>query len=177
MIYARLLLCRIFNDSIINCTFPDSLKMADVTPVHKKDETTIKDNYRPISILPCISKIFERIMHLQISRYMGFYLSEYLCGFRKGYSTQNCLILMLEKWRKRLWINAIMQGDLRLDCLNHGLLIAKLDAYGFNYSSLALIFNYLSDRKQRTKVNNSFSTWSDIKTVCTARFYSWSSII
>ena len=162
-------ICRIFNDSIINCTFPDSLKMADVTPVHKKDETTIKDNYRPISILPCISKIFERLMHLQISRYMDFYLSEYLCGFRKGYSTQHCLILMLEKWRKAL-DNRNHAGALltdlskAFDCLNHGLLIAKLDAYGFNYSSLALIFNYLSDRKQRTKVNNSFSTWSDIKT-------------
>ena len=95
-------ICRIFNDSIINCTFPDSLKMADVTPVHKKDETTIKDNYRHISILPCISNIFERLMHLQISRYMDFYLSEYLCGFRKGYSTQHCLILTLEKWRKAL---------------------------------------------------------------------------
>ena len=69
-------ICRIFNDSIINYTFPDSFKMADITPVHKKDETTIKDNYRPISILPCISKIFERLMHLQISRYMDFYLSE-----------------------------------------------------------------------------------------------------
>ena len=162
-------ICRIFNDSIINCTFPDSLKMADVTPVHKKDETTIKDNYRPISILPCISKIFERLMHLQISRYMDFYLSEYLCGFRKGYSTQHCLILMLEKWRKALDNHnhaGALLSDLSkaFDCLNHGLLIAKLDAYGFNYSSLALIFNYLSDRKQRTKVNNSFSTWSDIKT-------------
>ena len=108
-------------------------------------------------------------MHLQISRYMDFYLSEYLCCFRKGYSTHHCLILMLEKWRKALDkrnLAGALLTDLSkaFDCLNHALLIAKLDAYGFNYSSLALIFNYLSDRKQRTKVNNSFSTWSDIKT-------------
>ena len=72
---------------ILFYNFPDSLKMADIAPVHKKDETTTKDNYRPVGILPCISKIFERLISLQISKYMDSHLSEYLCGFRKGYST------------------------------------------------------------------------------------------
>ena len=92
----------IYNESILSYNFPVSLKMADITPVHKKDERTAKTNSRPVSILPSISKIFERLMYLQISTYMDSYLSKYLCGFRKGYITQHCLILMLEKWRKAL---------------------------------------------------------------------------
>ena len=99
---------------------------------------------------------------------MNEHLSNYLCGFRQGYSTQYCLIAMLEKWKKALdkRKNAgALLTDLSkaFDCLNHELLIAKLEAYGFDYSSLAYIFSYLSCRTQRTKVNNSFSKWYDIK--------------
>ena len=71
--------------------------MADISLAHKKFETTNKANYRPISILPAVSKIFEKIMYDQIEMYMNTHLSDYLCGFRKGYSTQYCLLSMLEK--------------------------------------------------------------------------------
>ena len=74
--------------------------MADISPVHKKDERTNIENYRPVSILPSVSKIFERIIYCQIDNYIDKHLSDYLCGFRKGYSTQYCLIFMLEKWEK-----------------------------------------------------------------------------
>ena len=154
-----------YNDSIIHCEFPDPLKMADITPGHKKLERTNKDNYRPVSILPCVSKIYERTMEEQIATYMRPYMSDYLCGFRKGYSAQNCLLLMLQ-----LWNNAIDRRDLAgalltdlskaFDCLNHELMIAKLNAYGFDYNSLAYIYSYLTGRKHRTKVNNSLSLWA-----------------
>ena len=159
---------KIYNESIQKSNFPIPLKKADITPVHKKGDTTTKENYRPVSILPSISKLFERIMFDQILLYMNNYLSNYLCGFRKGYSTQYCLIIMLEKWKKAL-DNSKNAGALLTDlykafnCLNHELLIAKLEAYGFDYLALAYVFSYLSCRKQRTKLNNSFSTWSDIK--------------
>ena len=158
---------KIFNDSILSCTFPGPLKLADITPAHKKNETTKMDNYRPVSILPTVSKIFERSMYDQIYAYMDNHLSHFLCGFRKGYSTQHCLMIMLEKWRKALDKRNIAGAFLTdlskaFDCLNHELLIAKLDAYGFGHSSLAYIYSYLTDRKQRTKVNNSFSIWSNI---------------
>ena len=156
-----------FNNSILKCIFPNPLKMADITPVYKKDGRMIKSNYRPVSILPSISKIFEKIMYNQIWVHMEKHLSIYLCGFRKGYSTEHCLILMLEKWKKALdkcQIAGALLTDLSkaFDCLNHELLLAKLEAYGFDYSALAYIDSYLSDRKQRTKVNNSYSAWSDI---------------
>ena len=162
------LITKILDDSITGCNFPESLKKADVTPVYKKDDRTNKENYRPVSILPSISKVFERFMYDQIYSYIQNHLSNYLCGFRKGYNTQHCLIIMIEKWRKALDernIAGALLTDLSkaFDCLNHELLIAKLEAYGFDHSSLAYIYSYLSNRKQRTKVNNSFSKWANIK--------------
>ena len=161
-------LTKFYNDSKSNSNFPDPLKWAEITPVHKKDETTIKNNYRPISILPASSKIFERKMFDQIYAYMNDLLSPLLCGFRKNHSTQLCLIIMLERWKKALdnkKIAGALLTDLSkaFDCINHDLLIAKLEAYGFDVSSLSFIHSYLSNRKQRTKINNSFSTWSEIK--------------
>ena len=157
----------IFNKSVINRTFPTALKMADISPAHKKDERTNKDNYRPVSILPSVSKIFERIMYSQIEHYMNNHLSEHLCGFRKGYSTQYCLIFMLERWKKELDKSNIA-GALLTDlskafgCLNHELLIAKLEAYGFDYPSLEFVLDYLYGRKYRTKINNHLSDWRPI---------------
>ena len=155
------------NNSIIECKFPSPLKNADITPAHKKDDRTDKSNYRPISILPSMSKVFERSMYDQIDKYMNKYLSPFLCGFRKGFSTQHCLMAMLERWKTALDKNKIagaLLTDLSkaFDCLNHDLLIAKLDAYGFDLPSLKLIFDYLSGRKQRTKINGKLSSWAEI---------------
>ena len=69
--------------------FPESLKLADVTPVYKKRDLTLVSNYRPISVLPTMSKVFERLMHCQVSEYTGKHLSPFLCGYRKGFNTQN----------------------------------------------------------------------------------------
>ena len=74
----------IYNDASSKSNFPNSLKFADITPAHKKDDRTKKDNYRNVSILPPISKIFERNMFDQIEIYIDKYLSPFLSGFRKG---------------------------------------------------------------------------------------------
>ena len=76
---------------------------------------------------------------------------------------------MLERWKKALnnrKIAGALLTDLSkaFDCLNHELLIAKLEAYGFHHSALTYIFSYLSNRKQRTKVNNFLISWSNIET-------------
>ena len=157
----------LYNESNLKSEFPTSLKRADINPTHKKDERSLKNNYRPVSVLPAISKIFERNMYDQISNYIEKYLSPYLCGFRKGYNTQHCLTVMLERWKKGL-DNDKMPGALltdlskAFDCINHELLIAKLNAYGFSKKSLTHIYSYLSERKQRTKINGTFSSWADI---------------
>ena len=161
-------LTQIWNTEIIeNNKFPSKLKCADLTPIFKKLECISVKNYRPVSILPVISKIFERIMQKQLNLYCEKYLSPFLCGFRKGYNAQYALISMIEKWKLYLDKNGhagavLMDLSKAFDTINHELLIAKLGAYGFSISALKIICNYLSDRWQRTKINTSFSTWSEL---------------
>ena len=122
------------NASFDNDDFPKFLKYANIIPAFEKGSKNLKDNYRPISILKNISKVYERIMFKQIVEFMDPYFSKFQCGFRKVYSTQQCLIAFIEKWK-----SAINQGksfgavltDLSkaFDCLPHELLIAKLHAY------------------------------------------------
>ena len=79
----------IINNCINNNEFPDELKHADITPCHKK--VTEKSNYRSISVLPSISKVFERVIFDHMEAFFKDKFSMYLCGFRKGYSTQYAL--------------------------------------------------------------------------------------
>ena len=81
-----------FNDAIENSFFPDELKLADIIPIHKKGSTTDKANYRPISLLPAISKVYERLVSKQMTTFLDSKLSQYLCGFRKGFSSQYALL-------------------------------------------------------------------------------------
>ena len=88
---------------------------------------------------------------------MESFLSKYRCGFREGYSTQHCLLFMLEKW-KRAVDNGKVFGILLMhlfkafDCLSHELMLAILHAFGFSIAALRLIYSYLANRKHRTKV-------------------------
>ena len=115
--------------------YPASLKYADITPIFKKDDKTDKTNYRPISILPNLSKIYERFMQNQMYPYLNQIFSKYQCGFRKGYNAQHCLMATIEKWRK------------------------FLDTGGY---ALKFIYSYLMGRKQRTKINSSYSSFAEI---------------
>ena len=155
------------NNCILEAEFPNNLKHADVIPAFKKGDRLLKNNYRPVSILPTISKLYEKMLYQQIYEYFNKIFSKYLCGFRKGYNTQHCLLFMLEKIKHAL-DNGLHAGMLltdlskAFDCLSHDLLIAKLNAYGFSRDALKLINDYLSGRKQRTKVNENFSSWRNI---------------
>ena len=97
-IFANVLVSN-FNDSIENSNFLSILKNATITPVFKKGDRDSKDNYRPVSTLPNISKIFERCIFRQLSNFMNQFLPKYQYGFRKGYSTHYRLLAMLEKWK------------------------------------------------------------------------------
>ena len=98
---------------------------------------------------------------------MDKFLSKYQCGFRKGYNAQHCLLAMIEKWKKPVDNENVFGALLTnlsktFDCLPHELIISKLNSYGFNLTALNLIHNYLTKRKQRTKINPSYSSWEDI---------------
>ena len=159
---------QIINHSITTSSdFSIKLKNANISPIHKKDSRNIVSNYRPVSILSNISKIYERCLFKQISEFFEEKLSRYQCGFRKGFSAQQCLIVMIENWRKsRDKGNSFgaLLTDLSkaFDCLPHDLLIAKLHAYGFDMNSAKLMYSYLKGRKQRVKIANSYSSWEEI---------------
>ena len=91
-----------YKECIKCCEFPHTMKMAEIIPSFKKGHKTKKENYRPVNILPSVSIPFEKNMYEEINQYRSDMLSPYLCGFRKGYSTQDCLLVMLEKWKKAL---------------------------------------------------------------------------
>ena len=157
----------IFNLGTVESNFPSKFKLANITPVHKKGDKTDKSNYRPISLLSAISKHFEKLYAIQISTFMENYFSKYLCGFRKGLSTQYCLLRMIERIKKALdnkECRGLLLPDLlnAFECVKHDLLIAKMNAYNFDNNAIALVHFYLSDRKQRTNINSSFSPWHDI---------------
>ena len=96
-------------------------------------------------------------------------LSPYLCGYCKGFNAQHALLSPLEKWRIMLDRRGcggavLMDRSKDFDTLYHDLLIAKLQAYGFDYNALKLINSYLSNIWQRTEINTSFSSWSELIT-------------
>ena len=103
-------------------------------------DTTQKVNYRPISFLQSIAKVFERIKFDQMYQYFANILSPLLSGFRKGYSTQHALVRVIESWKKCLDSSDIvgtilMDLSKAYDCIPYDLLIAKLSAYGRHVQS------------------------------------------
>ena len=123
---------------------PSEMKLADVTPVFKKDDRTNEENCRPISILSNFSKVFERCLYNQLSVFFDKILSKYQQGFRKGFIAQECLINLLEKWKQSLDQGLVFGGLLTdlskaFGCLSYDLLVAKLVAYGVEISSVRLI--------------------------------------
>ena len=149
-------ICFYFNKSLENDKFPNCLKLANITPVFKKAARTSKNNYRPVSILTVFSKIFERLLSKQPLEVFDNILSKFQCSFRKGYGIQYCLLLMLEIWK------GATDNNKAFDYLSHDLLIAKFHAYGLDMDSLNILQGYLSNRKQRTKVDSFYSSWEEI---------------
>ena len=139
------------NNCIVSSVFPSNFKNAEITPLHKKDSKNTESNYRPVRILSNISKIYEKCIFSQISNYFEKILSRYQFGFRKGHSTQQCLLVMIEKLRQSLdkggHYGALLTDlSKAFNCLSHDLLIAItriwLHVYGFDIPALRLLHNY-----------------------------------
>ena len=148
-------LLQIINISISTGHFPDILKYAKVFPIHKGGDESNPSNYRPISVLPLISKIIEKHVAKHLFRYLNKYnlLHTSQSGFRRGHSCQTALVKLVDDW-----LNHIDKGDIvgaiffdlkkAFDVVNHNILLKKLAAYKINISSLNWFTSYLNNRKQ-----------------------------
>ena len=158
----------LINLSIETSTFPDSLKRAQVTPLHKKNETMNKSNFIPVSILTSISKLYEKVISEQLSQYFEDIFDRYLCAFRKGQGCQTTLLRLLEDWKQALDKNeyvavVLMELSKAFDYLPYDILLSKLSAYGLSNDSVNLLKSYLTDRKQQVKLSGIVNSLSMIK--------------
>lgn len=144
--------------------FPDELKFASVIPLHKKGDVNETANYRPISILPAISKIFEKLIKNKITCY--FEKNSLFCpnqfGFRQGRSTTAAVIDFVD-----FALTCFERGEYcaatfcdiskAFDCVDHNILLQKLKLYNFDQLSLQYFQSYLSNRRQVVKINHNIS--------------------
>jgi hypothetical protein len=157
----------VINKCIDVSIFPDKLKTAQVRPLFKKNNTLEKGNYRPISVLPTISKFVERAIFDQLTDFSNFHFSPSLSVFRKGFGCQTALLKIIKDWKKALdenkYIVAILMDlSKAFDCLSHDLILLKLEAHGLSEKSINLLNSYLSGRKQRVKVKHICSSFETV---------------
>ena len=162
-------LTKLFNVSLTEGDFPMEWKKANVYPVFKSGNPCLRTNYRPISVLSVIAKVFETIVHQQVTSYFisNDLFTKAQSGFRSGHSTQDVLLRVTEDWKLALDADdlvGIMFIDLSkaFDSIDHSLLIAKLFAYGFDGISLRWFTNYLSNRRQRVVLDHVYSDWAAV---------------
>ena len=161
----------IINQSLCTGIFPESLKIAKIIPVYKKENPHITDNYRPVSLLPILSKIFEKVVFIQVYDYFTendlLYKSQY--GFRKLHSTELAALEFADKI-----VSNLEQGKLPLaifldlskafDTIDHKILLEKLKYYGISGKAIEWFQSYLCERKQYVQYGDSTSSMSFIKT-------------
>ena len=155
----------LFNLCILSATFPTDMKLAEISPVFKKNDNLDKVNYRSVNILTAISKVFEYILSDQMTEFFIDILHSSVSAYRKGYSCQHVLLKLTEHWRDAFDADkyvGIVATDLSkaFDSMPHGLLIAKLHAYGVSLDACNMITSYLINRQQRVKNSGQVSEWS-----------------
>ena len=153
-------LTHIFNHSLSQGIFPDLLKIAKVNPIFKKDDPHEISNYRPISLLPSISKVLEKIVYNRLHKFINKHniLTSNQYGFRKNYSTDLALIQIYDKITNAIANKEHVVGifcDLSkaFDTLNHPILLSKLSHYGIRGQPLLWFKDYLKNRKQYVTFN------------------------
>ena len=159
----------IINKSFISGIFPDNLKLSRVIPIFKSGEKDDMNNYRPISLLPNFSKIFEKIIYRRMLNYIerNNILNSCQYGFRKNLSTSHALLDQFQYLYDSLddgnfVFSVFLDFRKAFDSLDHNILFSKLQHYGFRGTVLSLIKSYLSDRKQYSFVNGVSSGYCNI---------------
>ena len=158
------ILAKLINDSFVYGVFPDILKLARVIPIFKSGEKNIISNYRPISTLDFISKIFEKVMFNRLSKFVEKYeiINSEQYGFRPGRSTGDAILRVSEAIhgsfnKNEFLISVFLDFSKAFDTVNHAILLKKLSLTGIRGLPLKWFESYLSDRKQYVYVNNTHS--------------------
>ena len=159
----------ICNHSINKGTFPSKWKEAKVSPLHKNGPHDDVNNYRPISILPVLSKVLEKHVHDCLSSYLHEHnlLHKTQSGFRSQHSCETALVHMIDSW-----LNAMDSGKMvgvvlvdfkkAFDLVDHQILLSKLELYGLNKEALLWFNTYLKHRQQQVSINNSKSDFDTV---------------
>jgi len=159
-------LCRLFNMCLDIETFPTTWKEANITPIYKKGAKSAKSNYRPIALLPALSKVFERLVYNKIYHYCEINgISTWRnYGYRKADSTTNQLLHITNKIYQNMdkgedTCLVFLDQSKAFDRIWHAALISKLKTYGINGAFLNFIESYLSNRKIRVVTDGRESDW------------------
>ena len=160
----------IFNLSLRTGIFPDDWKLAKVTPVFKDGNRNICGNYRPISVISVVAKVFEKLVYQQLKSFMtkNNILVDLQSGFRAKHSTETTLLSSTNEWLCNMdkgLFTGVLFLDLKkaFDTVDHSILLAKLEKYGIQGCSLEWLKSYLKDRKQVCSINGKKSSAKDIK--------------
>ena len=161
----------IINQMITTGIFPDSFKISKITPLFKKGDASMLSNYRPISLLPTISKIFERILYNQLYDYFNSnnLLAEEQYGFRTNHSTEYAAVKLVDNVSKEMELGntpTALYIDLSkaFDTLSFDILLYKLNYYSIKDDAFKLLKNYLTNRRQYVVFNSQNSETLDIST-------------
>ena len=146
-------LTHVVNLSIIQGVVPDDLKLARVVPLYKKSDKTDVSNYRPVSILSIISKVFERVIYDQFDAYLTEkkLLYKFQSGFRRDFSTDTCLIHLSDYIRFQMdkgnFVGMVLL-DLQkaFDTVDHDILLMKLESLGLSSDAIRWFRSYVSGR-------------------------------
>ena len=157
-------LCKMINQMFSTGTFPNYFKVATITPIHKKGAKSSPSNYRPISVLPCLSKLFEKCILLRLSKFISkenlIAPSQY--GFVNKRSTVDAIVDLTEYIytslnSKQITISVMIDFQKAFDTINHRILLSKLEKYGIRGLTLQLISSFLANRSNIIRINSSFS--------------------
>ena len=152
-------LVQYFNKCMQDGYFPCELKTGRISPIYKKDDEQLLENYRPVSTLPVFGKIFEKIIYSRLYSFLiskGI-ISENQFGFRKGHSTSNAINYSVEyieslRAQKKHVLGVFIDLSKAFDTIDHRKLVTKLERYGIRGNASQLISSYLSNRKQYVNV-------------------------
>ena len=158
------LLALLVNQSFQSGIFPDKLKIAKVISLFKKGNPELSSNYRPISLLPVFSKIFEKLMYRRLYKFLEIHKVLYSLqfGFQENHSIDHALVSLTEAIRntldnKRLGCGIFIDLQKAFDTVNYRILLSKMEHYGIRRCALEWFKSYLSNRKQYFFVNGSNS--------------------